>query len=138
MKIVRVAQWALLAAASWVSTTAWAAMEPFVVRNFRVEGDQRIAEGTIYNYLPINIGDTVDERRLREVDSRLVRHRLLPGPRVPARRRYVGHRRARASVDSRVHLRRQQGHQGRRSREGADRERADARARRSIARRSIS
>ena len=35
-------------------------------RNFRVEGSQRIAEGTIYNYLPINIGDTVDEQRLRE------------------------------------------------------------------------
>jgi outer membrane protein insertion porin family len=66
MKIVRVAQWALLSAASLSSATAWAAMEPFVVRNFRVEGDQRIAEGTIYNYLPINIGDTVDERRLRE------------------------------------------------------------------------
>jgi outer membrane protein insertion porin family len=66
MKIVRVAQWALLSAASWFGTTAWAAFEPFVVRNFRVEGDQRIAEGTIYNYLPINIGDTVDERRLRE------------------------------------------------------------------------
>jgi outer membrane protein insertion porin family len=66
MKKVRVAQWAVLCAASWVSTTAWAAFEPFVVRNFRVEGDQRIAEGTIYNYLPINIGDTVDERRLRE------------------------------------------------------------------------
>ena len=66
MKIVRVALCALLSAASWVSTTAWAAIEPFVVRNFRVEGDQRIAEGTIYNYLPINIGDTVDERRLRE------------------------------------------------------------------------
>ena len=37
-----------------------------MVRNFRVEGAQRIAEGTIYNYLPINIGDTVDEQRLRE------------------------------------------------------------------------
>ena len=48
------------------SATAFAAFEPFVVRNFRVEGAQRIAEGTIYNYLPINIGDTVDERRLRE------------------------------------------------------------------------
>jgi outer membrane protein insertion porin family len=66
MKIVRVAQLAVLGAATWTSATALAAFEPFVVRNFRVEGDQRIAEGTIYNYLPINIGDTVDERRLRE------------------------------------------------------------------------
>src|SRR5882672_7511469 len=48
-----------------------AALAPFVVRNFRVEGAQRIAEGTIYNYLPINIGDTVDEQRLREAGRAL-------------------------------------------------------------------
>ena len=48
------------------SMSANAAFEPFVVRNFRVEGAQRIAEGTIYNYLPINIGDTVNEQRTRE------------------------------------------------------------------------
>jgi outer membrane protein insertion porin family len=71
MKIVRAGQCALLCVASWFSTAAWAAFEPFVVRNFRVEGAQRIAEGTIYNYLPINIGDTVDERRLREAGRAL-------------------------------------------------------------------
>jgi outer membrane protein insertion porin family len=54
------------AAALWSGLAAHAAFEPFVVRNFRVEGAQRIAEGTIYNYLPINIGDTVNEQRLRE------------------------------------------------------------------------
>jgi outer membrane protein insertion porin family len=48
------------------SYASQAAFEPFVVRNFRVEGAQRIAVGTIYNYLPINIGDTIDEQRLRE------------------------------------------------------------------------
>ncbi|HVJ30669.1 MAG TPA: outer membrane protein assembly factor BamA, partial [Gammaproteobacteria bacterium] len=63
---VRVVQCAVLCATVLASTAALAAFEPFVVRNFRVEGAQRIAEGTIYNYLPINIGDTVDERRLRE------------------------------------------------------------------------
>jgi outer membrane protein insertion porin family len=40
--------------------------EPFVVRDFRVEGAQIIDDGTIYNYLPINIGDTVDEQLARE------------------------------------------------------------------------
>src|SRR5690606_15564552 len=40
--------------------------EPFVVRDFRVEGAQRISEGTIYNYLPINIGDRITPQRLRE------------------------------------------------------------------------
>ncbi len=38
----------------------------FVVRDLRVEGLQRISEGTVYNYLPINIGDRLDQARLRE------------------------------------------------------------------------
>jgi outer membrane protein insertion porin family len=42
------------------------AADPWFVRNFRVEGAQRISEGTIYNYLPINIGDRVDDQRVRE------------------------------------------------------------------------
>jgi outer membrane protein insertion porin family len=70
MKLHRLVQCVVLCAAGWTST-AFAAFEPFVVRNFRVEGAQRISEGTIYNYLPINIGDTVDERRLREAGRAL-------------------------------------------------------------------
>lgn len=38
----------------------------FVVRDMRVEGLQRISEGTVFNYLPINIGDNVDEIRIQE------------------------------------------------------------------------
>jgi outer membrane protein insertion porin family len=38
----------------------------FVVGDIRVEGLQRIAEGTVYNYLPVNIGDTLDSRRIAE------------------------------------------------------------------------
>ena len=40
--------------------------DDFVVRDMRVEGLQRISEGTVFNYLPINIGDTVDEVRVQE------------------------------------------------------------------------
>jgi outer membrane protein insertion porin family len=69
--MLRVVQCAVLCVAVLASPAALAAFEPFVVRNFRVEGAQRIAEGTIYNYLPINIGDTVDERRLREAGRAL-------------------------------------------------------------------
>ena len=43
-----------------------AAIDPFVVRDMRVEGLQRISEGTVFNYLPINIGDTVDHIRISE------------------------------------------------------------------------
>ena len=38
----------------------------FVVGDIRVEGLRRISEGTVYNYLPVNIGDTLDSRRLAE------------------------------------------------------------------------
>jgi outer membrane protein insertion porin family len=38
----------------------------FVVTDIRVEGLQRIAEGTLLNQLPVNIGDRIDERRIRE------------------------------------------------------------------------
>jgi outer membrane protein insertion porin family len=37
-----------------------AAFEPFVVQDIRVEGLQRISAGTVFNYLPIKLGQTVD------------------------------------------------------------------------------
>ncbi len=42
------------------------ASQGFVVGDIRIEGLQRISEGTVYNYLPINIGDRLDERRIAE------------------------------------------------------------------------
>ena len=36
------------------------------MRDMRVEGLQRISEGTVFNYLPINIGDRVDGIRVQE------------------------------------------------------------------------
>jgi len=38
----------------------------FTVGDIRVEGLQRVTEGTVYNYLPINIGDTLSSQRIRE------------------------------------------------------------------------
>jgi outer membrane protein insertion porin family len=66
MAVPRKLKLALAVSGLLASYAGHAAFEPFVVRDFRVEGAQRIAVGTIYNYLPINIGDTVDEQRLRE------------------------------------------------------------------------
>ncbi len=40
--------------------------DEFVVRDMRVEGLQRISEGTVFNYLPVNLGDTVDDIRVQE------------------------------------------------------------------------
>jgi len=38
----------------------------FTVGDIRVEGLQRVTEGTVYNYLPINIGDVLSPQRIRE------------------------------------------------------------------------
>ncbi|MGB7903315.1 MAG: outer membrane protein assembly factor BamA [Steroidobacteraceae bacterium] len=38
----------------------------FTVGDIRIEGLQRITEGTVYNYLPVNIGDRLDNRRVDE------------------------------------------------------------------------
>ena len=48
------------------AASAQQAPQPFTVGNIRVEGLQRISEGTIYNYLPVNIGDRMDQRRQQE------------------------------------------------------------------------
>ncbi|MDX9951055.1 MAG: hypothetical protein RBS75_03045, partial [Methylophilaceae bacterium] len=39
--------------------SAWA-IEPFVVQDIRVEGIQRTEPGTIFNYLPVRVGETMD------------------------------------------------------------------------------
>jgi len=38
----------------------------FTVSNIRIEGLQRVSEGTVYNYLPVNIGDRLSAARVRE------------------------------------------------------------------------
>jgi outer membrane protein insertion porin family len=40
--------------------------ESFVVRDMRVEGLRRISEGTVFNYLPVSIGDQLDSERVAE------------------------------------------------------------------------
>src|SRR5262252_1045441 len=37
--------------------------EPFTVRDIRVEGVQRTDAGTVFNYLPIKVGDRVDDEK---------------------------------------------------------------------------
>ena len=39
------------------------AAEPFVVQDIKLEGLQRISAGTVFNYLPIKVGDRVDAKR---------------------------------------------------------------------------
>ncbi len=42
------------------------AIESFVVSDIRVEGLQRISAGTVFNYLPIKVGDEIDEQSAQE------------------------------------------------------------------------
>ncbi len=42
------------------------AAEPFTVSDIRAEGLQRISAGTLFNYLPIKVGDRVDDARSAE------------------------------------------------------------------------
>src|SRR5580704_6740356 len=38
----------------------------FTVGDIKIEGLQRVSEGTVYNYLPVNIGDHLTAQRVRE------------------------------------------------------------------------
>jgi outer membrane protein insertion porin family len=42
------------------------ALEPFVVKDIRVEGLQRISAGTVFNYLPVKVGDTLTDEKSQE------------------------------------------------------------------------
>lgn len=46
-----------------LSSHAAFAFEPFVVKDIRVEGAQRTEAGTVFSYLPIKVGDRVDDER---------------------------------------------------------------------------
>src|SRR3954469_14174436 len=39
------------------------AIDPFVVKDIRVEGVQRTDAGTVFNYLPIKVGDRIDDEK---------------------------------------------------------------------------
>jgi outer membrane protein insertion porin family len=60
--------WALLAAVTAPLSMAQVAADNsrFTVGDIRVLGLQRVSEGTVYNYLPVNIGDELTSQRVRE------------------------------------------------------------------------
>lgn len=49
------------------------AFDPFVVQDIRIDGLRRISEGTVFNYLPIERGDRVDQARVGEAIRALYR-----------------------------------------------------------------
>jgi outer membrane protein insertion porin family len=64
---LRLACLVALAIQPWGSAVrAQITQEPFTVGDIRIEGLQRISEGTVFNYLPVNIGDHLDGQRIGE------------------------------------------------------------------------
>ena len=53
---------AAVVAGALAATAAWA-VEPFTVRDIRVEGLQRVEPGTIFASLPLRVGDTYNDER---------------------------------------------------------------------------
>src|SRR3982074_1428991 len=53
----------LLAAAAGVAAQSAPSFKPFVVKDIRVEGLQRTEPGTIFSYLPVKVGETMNEEK---------------------------------------------------------------------------
>src|ERR1051326_8515898 len=57
---------AVLAALAFAGAAGAQSFEPFTVKDIRVEGLQRTEPGTVFSYLPIKVGETVNQERARE------------------------------------------------------------------------
>ncbi|GAB6049212.1 outer membrane protein assembly factor BamA [Hydrogenophilus islandicus] len=60
----------VVAAALLSSLSSWA-LEPFVVRDIRVEGIQRVEPGTVFSYLPVRVGERITPELADEAVRRL-------------------------------------------------------------------
>ena len=63
MKVYR----CLLFSFSLLAAVSGARAAEFVVRDIQVEGLQRISAGTVFNYLPVQVGSTVSEKEYPEI-----------------------------------------------------------------------
>lgn len=69
MKVKTLSKWWLGAFSCALHLNALAA-EPFVITDIRVEGLQRTEPGTVFNYLPMQVGDVMsDEKAARAIKS---------------------------------------------------------------------
>ncbi len=70
-RLAAVLGFALFFCGTWVLPSK--AAEAFVVEDIRLEGLQRISAGTVFNYLPVQVGDTLDSARAAEAIRALYR-----------------------------------------------------------------
>jgi outer membrane protein insertion porin family len=59
----KIARWLLLC--NFLTGAAWG-VEPFVIDDIRIEGLQRVSAGTVFNYLPVKVGDTFTQKQSAE------------------------------------------------------------------------
>src|SRR6266699_4319147 len=57
---------AVLAALAFAAAAQAQSFQPFVVKDIRVEGLQRTEPGTVFSYLPVKVGETMDEEKARQ------------------------------------------------------------------------
>jgi outer membrane protein insertion porin family len=53
--------WSIFIAALYASAAL--AIDPFVIKDIRVEGIQRTEAGTVFSYLPVKVGDTMNDEK---------------------------------------------------------------------------
>jgi outer membrane protein insertion porin family len=70
--VARIVVFALVIAPLVLSGAA-TAQEEFVVEDIRLEGLQRISAGTVFNYLPVQVGDSISPQRTAEAIRALFR-----------------------------------------------------------------
>src|SRR5687767_10197338 len=49
-----------------IYASAALAIDPFVIKDIRVEGLQRTEAGTVFSYLPVKVGDTLNDEKAAE------------------------------------------------------------------------
>lgn len=54
----------LYMSAAWMTPAS--AIEPFIIKDIRVEGIQRTEAGTVFSYLPVKVGETMDDNQAAE------------------------------------------------------------------------
>ena len=60
------------------------AVEPFVIKDIKIEGLQRTEPGTVFNYLPVQVGDTMTEDKSSEAIKSLYRTGFFKDVRIEA------------------------------------------------------
>jgi outer membrane protein insertion porin family len=58
------------------------AFDPFVIRDIRIEGIQRVEAGTVFSYLPVKVGETMTEERAAQAIRALFATGLFQDVRV--------------------------------------------------------